>query len=58
MYRHALETEHEEIKKTIIEYQAADDISSAKISIRMAGEQYQLYFVGVHWFDLKELLRS
>lgn len=58
MYRHALETEHEEIKKTIIKYEASDDISSAKITIKMAGEEYQLYFVGVHWFDLKELLKS
>lgn len=56
MYRHALETAYEEIMKMIVEHEASDDSSSASISIRMAGEEYQMYFVGTHWFDLKALL--
>lgn len=58
MYRHAIETEHDDIKTMILESDADNDIPSASISIRMAGKERQIYFIGTHWFDLKTLLKN
>lgn len=56
MYRHARETDDAEIRQAIVELDVSVAVSSAEIMVRLAGEQYQLRFVGTHWFDLKTVL--
>ncbi|WP_241286808.1 sacsin N-terminal ATP-binding-like domain-containing protein [Pseudomonas aeruginosa] len=58
MYQHARETDDAEIRRSIIEHDASDTASSAEITIRLAGRQFQLRFVGTHWFDLKTVLNG
>lgn len=58
MYQHARETDDAEIRRSIIEHNASDTASSAEITIRLAGRQFQLRFVGTHWFDLKTVLNG
>jgi hypothetical protein len=58
MYQHARETDDTEIRRSIIEHDALDTASSAEITIRLAGRQFQLRFVGTHWFDLKTVLNG
>ncbi len=58
MYQHARETGDAEIRRSIIEHDASDTVSSAEITIRLAGRQFQLRFVGTHWFDLKTVLNG
>lgn len=56
MYQHARETDDAEVRRSIVEHDASDTASSAEITIRLAGRQFQLRFVGTHWFDLKTVL--
>lgn len=56
MYQHARETDDAEICRSIIEHDASDMASFAEITIRLAGRQFRLRFVGTHWFDLKTVL--
>jgi len=56
MYQHARETDDAEVQRSIIEHDASDTASSTSITIRLAGRQYQLHFVGTHFFDLKTVL--
>lgn len=58
MYQHARETDDAEVRRSIIEHDASDTASSAEITIRLAGRQFQLRFVGTHWFDLKTVLNG
>ena len=58
MYQHARDTDDAEIRRSIIEHHAADTVSSAEITISLAGRQFQLRFVGTHWFDLKTVLHN
>lgn len=58
MYQHARETDDAEIRQSIIEHDASDAASSVEITIRLAGHQLQLRFVGTHWFDLKTVLNG
>jgi hypothetical protein len=58
MYQHARETDNEEIRRSIIEHDASDTAPSAEVTIRLAGRQFQLRFVGTHWFDLKTVLNT
>jgi hypothetical protein len=58
MYLHARETDDAEIRRSIIEHDASDKASTAEITIRLAGHQFQLRFVGTHWFDLKTVLKG
>ncbi len=56
MYQYARETDDAEIRRSIVEHDAPDNAASVEISIRLAGRQFQLRFVGTHWFDLKTVL--
>lgn len=56
MYQNALETDNTEIRRSIIEHEASASASSAEITITLAGRNFQLRFVGTHWFDLKTVL--
>lgn len=58
MYQHARETDDSEIRRAITELDVLDTASSAEITIRLAGHQFQLRFVGTHWFDLKTILKN
>lgn len=53
MYQHARETDDGDIRRSIVEHSASDTASSVEISIQLAEREYQLRFVGTHWFDLK-----
>lgn len=56
MYKHAIETDHEEIRRSIIKHDVSDTASFAGITIGLAGRKVNLRFVGTHWFDLKTVL--
>jgi len=56
MYQHARETGDAEIRRSIIEHDALDSASFVEINIKLAGRQFQLRFVGTHWFDVKTVL--
>lgn len=56
MYQYARETDDNEIRRSIIEHEAPDTAASVEIPVRLAGRQFQLRFVGTHWFDLKTVL--
>lgn len=58
MYQHARETKDAEIRQAIIELNSPDTAPSAEITIRLAGRQFLLRFVGTHWFDLKTILKG
>ena len=58
MYQHARETDDAEIRRSIIEHSASDTASFAEVTIRLAGRDCQLRFVGTHWFDLKTVLNG
>lgn len=56
MYQYARETNDTEIRRSIVDHEAPDTAASVEIPVRLAGKQYQLRFVGKHWFDLKTVL--
>ena len=56
MYQYARETEDAGIRRSIVEHEAPDTAASVEIPVRLAGRQFQLRFVGTHWFDLKTVL--
>lgn len=58
MYRHARETKDAEICQAIIDLDIDESVSSAEIMVVLAGKEYQLRFVGKHWFDLKVILSA
>lgn len=60
MYQHARETKDDEIRRLFSEKDTpdTDTASSVQITIRLAGRTFQLRFVGSHFFDLKEVLRT
>ena len=58
MYQHARETDDEEIHCSIIKNNSPDNAPSVKIPITLAGKEYQLRFVGHHWFDLKTIFQN
>ncbi|HZK28249.1 MAG TPA: hypothetical protein VFD00_12015, partial [Thermoclostridium sp.] len=58
MYRHARETKDAEICQAIIDLDVDESFSSAEIMVILAGKEYQLRFVGKHWFDLKVILSA
>ena len=56
MYQYARETDDEGIRKLLMESDANETVSFAEIPIKLAKRQFQLRFVGTHFFDLKTLL--
>lgn len=56
MYQVVRETGDDEVRSMLIQHEARDDAPSVEIPIRLAGQQFMLYFVGAHWFDLKTVL--
>lgn len=58
MYRHARETKDTEICQAIVDLDVDESVSSAEIMVILAGKEYQLRFVGKHWFDLKVILSA
>ena len=40
----------------ILGVDAPDTAPSVEVAVRLAGSDYQLHFVGTHWFDLKVVL--
>lgn len=58
MYRHARETKDAEICQAIIDLDVGESVSSAEVMVVLAGKEYQLRFVGKHWFDLKVILSA
>jgi hypothetical protein len=58
MYQHARETDDAEIWRRIVEHPAADQAPAVEISLRLAGRDHSLHFVGTHWFDLKTVLST
>jgi hypothetical protein len=54
MYQHAKETDDKDIQKAIV--LTPEDVTFVEVPIKLAGQQYQLRFVGTHSFDLKTLL--
>lgn len=55
MYQYARETDDAEILRRIIELDADDQAPAVEISVRLAGREHALRFVGTHWFDLKTI---
>lgn len=58
MYQHAKETSDDELRSRLIELGADENISSVSISVRLAGRECSLYFVGSHWLTLKTILSA
>lgn len=58
MYRHARESGEEEIRRSIIELNDSSTAESAEITVRLAGREFQLRFVGTHLFDLRTILQK
>ena len=56
MYQHARETDDAEIRRSIVENEASETASAVAIPISLAGRQFELRFVGTHWFDIKTVL--
>ncbi|MDO9012003.1 MAG: hypothetical protein Q7U78_09395 [Gallionella sp.] len=56
MYQYARETDDAEIRRLIVDHEAPNTAASVEIPVLLAGKQYQLHFVGTHWFDLKIVL--
>lgn len=56
MYKNARETDDVELRRRIVEHDADDKAPSIEISVRLAGCERTLRFVGTHWFDLKTVL--
>jgi hypothetical protein len=56
MYRHARETEDDELLDRIVGDEIDEGVESVEIPVRLAGKEYTLYFVGTHWFDLRTVL--
>jgi hypothetical protein len=58
MYKHALETNDLEVRRLIVEHDAAENTQSVIIPVTLAGRPYNIRFVGTHWFDLKTVLEN
>jgi hypothetical protein len=58
MYKHARQTEDEDIIRRLVEHEASDDAPSIEIAVKLAGKDYQLRFVGKHWFDIKTVFEN
>ena len=58
MYRYARESGDEEIRRFIIELNDSSTAESAEITVRLAGREFQLRFVGTHLFDLRTILKK
>jgi predicted transcriptional regulator len=54
MYLHARDSEDAEIRRSIVDHAA----SAVEIIIKLAGREFQLRFVGTHWFDLRTVLQG
>lgn len=55
-YRHTRLTTDKELRGRILTHPAADTAPSIKIPVTLGESEWQLHFVGKHWFDLKRLL--
>ena len=55
-YRHTRQTSDKELRSRILTHPAADTAPSIKIPVTLGESEWQLHFVGKHWFDLKRLL--
>ncbi|MDB4142953.1 hypothetical protein N9733_05775 [Akkermansiaceae bacterium] len=58
MYRHARESDDQEIRRSIIELNNSPTAESAEITVRLARREFQLRFVGTHLFDLRTILQK
>jgi len=58
MYRHARDTDDDEIRGHICELEVEATAPSTELTVSLAGHDYSLYFVGTHWFDLKTILEK
>jgi len=56
MYQYARDTEDQEVRRLVLESDAADTSPSVEIIVKLAGREFKLRFVGTHWFDLKTIL--
>lgn len=57
-YKHARETNDDEMRRRLIENGSPVDSSSVIIQVRLAGDDLTIEFVGTHWFDLKTILQN
>ena len=55
-YRHARQTPDAELLRRIVSHQAPDTAPSVRIPVTLAGAEWNIHFVGKHWFDLKTLV--
>ncbi|MCX6873006.1 MAG: hypothetical protein NTW21_04245 [Verrucomicrobia bacterium] len=55
-YRHARQTSDTELRSRIVSHQAPDTAASVRIPVTLAGTEWNIHFVGKHWFDLKTLV--
>jgi len=52
------ETDDAEIRILIVEHAAPNNAPWIEIPVTLAGKQFNLRFVGTHWFDLKTVLEN
>lgn len=55
-YKFSRQTDDATILSLLVNHSAADTVPSIEIPITLANQQYQIFFVGKHWFDLKTVL--
>jgi hypothetical protein len=56
MYQHARETNDEDVRDRILNAETEDQAPAVEVSVRLAGSDQTVRFVGTHWFDLKTVL--
>ncbi|WP_224958713.1 sacsin N-terminal ATP-binding-like domain-containing protein [Geomonas subterranea] len=56
MYRHARGTGDIEVIQSILNNDCPDTAASVAILVKLADAEFNLHFVGTHWFDLKTIL--
>ena len=55
-YKHTRQTKDMELRGRVISHPAPDTAPSIKIPVTLGETEWQLHFVGKHWFDLKRLI--
>jgi hypothetical protein len=58
MYQYARQTSDQELKLSILENEAADDIPAIELPIILREKPEKIRFVGTHWFDLKTIFEK
>jgi hypothetical protein len=58
MYQYARQTSDSELKLSILENSAADDVPAVELPIVLRNKSETIRFVGAHWFDLKTIFEK